>query len=86
MDFRLLTVREAASLLGKSEDWLRAQMRRGHGPPARKVSPRCIQIRLDDLREWADRLEFVNRPRLKGDSDPEMRIDLGEEQGAAGPE
>jgi predicted DNA-binding transcriptional regulator AlpA len=61
MEFvHLLSIREAAATLGKSEDWFRAQLRRGHGPPARKVSPRCIVIRSDDLRAWMEGLSHVD--------------------------
>jgi len=56
MQFRLLTIKEAAALLGKSEEWLRSKIRRGQGPPAKRVSERCIQIRLNDLRDWVDKL------------------------------
>ncbi len=63
MQFRLLTIKEAAALLGKSEEWLRSKIRRGQGPPAKRVSERCIQIRLNDLRDWVDKLKGVRQPR-----------------------
>lgn len=62
MDFKLLSLKEAATMLGKSVPWLRGHIRRGTGPPAKKVSERCIQIRLDDLKRWADGLASVSPP------------------------
>ena len=60
MEFvRLLSIQEAAALLGKSEAGLRGHIRLGHGPPARKVSPRCIVVRSDDLRAWMEGLRRV---------------------------
>lgn len=78
IEFRLLSIKEAAALLGKPEDWLRYQLRQGKGPPAKRVSERCIQIRQDDLWRWLDSLECVSRPRLRAEPDPELTIDLGD--------
>ena len=53
-DFKLLTIKYAAKLLGKSEGWLRAKITRGQGPRVFQVSPRSMEIREDDLRAWLE--------------------------------
>ena len=57
--FRLLSISTAAALLGKSEGWLRNKILRGQGPPAKKVSPRCVEIRADDFERWLEDLPPV---------------------------
>ncbi len=72
MDYRTLTVKEAAALLGWTPGRLRMAIRRRAGPKAYKVSERSIIIKLSDFREWIDRLERVHAGR---DS---LRMGLGE--------
>ena len=54
MNMRLLTIKQAAVVLGKSESWLRAKISRGQGPRVFQVSPRSMEIREEDLRAWLE--------------------------------
>ena len=54
MSYNLLTIKDAAKLLGKSEGWLRAKIRRNQGPRVFQVSPRSMEIREDELRAWLE--------------------------------
>ena len=64
-EFRLLSVTMAALRIGKNEDWLRGKIRRGQGPRVVKVSPRCIQIRSDDLDKWLESLPTAELEEIK---------------------
>jgi len=80
MEFRLLSVKEAAGILGMTPTQLRTKIRRGTGPKAVKTGPRSIVVRMSDLREWFNQLEGVNRPFLRGGPDEApVEIDLGED-------
>jgi len=79
----LLSIREAAALIGLSEVALRSHIQRGTGPTARRLSPRRIVIHQDDLFIWIDQLEKVRRTRLGGVPRTEIVIDLNQE-GARG--
>jgi len=52
LNYRLLTIKEAADRLRKSEGWLRAKIRRGQGPKLWRTGGRSIEIRETDLDEW----------------------------------
>jgi hypothetical protein len=78
-NLKIYSIEETAQLLGKTEDWLRRQIRAGTGPPARKVSPRCIVVRHKELMQWLDSLEFTTKARLYGEPDPELTINVGED-------
>lgn len=54
MSYNLLTIKDAAKLLGKTEGWLRAKIARGQGPRVFQVSPRSMEIREDELRAWLE--------------------------------
>ncbi len=63
MEKLLLTLKEAAAILGMTEGALRERVRRGAGPPARKMSERTIVIRRDDLHKWLDNMDPVKGQR-----------------------
>ena len=69
MEKLLLTLKEAAAILGMTEGALRERVRRGAGPPARKMSERTIVIRRDELREWLEHLDYVSTPCRGGPTD-----------------
>jgi hypothetical protein len=79
-ELKIYSIAEAAKLLGpnRTEEWLRTLIRRGDGPVARRISPNRIVILQSDLHKWIDSLEFVGRPRLRGETDTEITIDTGE--------
>jgi len=82
-NLKILTIAEAARLLGRDYEWLRSLIRRGQGPPARRLSQGSMCIRLSELHKWLDSLEFVSRPCLYASPDPEVQID-GDEVSASG--
>lgn len=77
-DVKLLSISDTARLLGKSEDWLRQKIRKGEGPPARKLSPHRIAIFHRDLMEWLDSLEHCRRARLYAHPPHELAIDVSD--------
>jgi len=77
-DVKVLSISDASRLIGKGEDWLRQKIRKGEGPPARRVSANRICILHRELWQWLDSLEQVGRARLYAEPDPEIVIDVSD--------
>jgi hypothetical protein len=58
-DLKVLSISEAARLIGKPESWLRQKISRGEGPPARRASPHRTCILHCELWQWLDGLECL---------------------------
>lgn len=57
-----------------SAEGLRTRLRKGTGPPVRKISEKCLRITLGELQEWIDSLDHVSRPRLRAVPDAEVEL------------
>lgn len=53
IDFRFLSNKEAADLIGRTPGWLNKARCYGNGPPFHRIGRR-IFYRLPDLRKWVD--------------------------------
>jgi excisionase family DNA binding protein len=53
-DQRVLTVIEAARLIGVSHPTIKRIIASGNGPPIIQIGKRRIGIRISDLRRWLD--------------------------------
>jgi len=51
-NYRMLTIKEAAERLGKTEAWLRGKIKRGQGPKIWQTGTRGMDVREIDLDEW----------------------------------
>jgi excisionase family DNA binding protein len=56
----LVGVKEAATMLGLGESWLRALVSQGAGPRATRIGARVL-FEVEELRRWA-----VSRRHVKG--------------------
>ena len=54
MDYRLLSITEAAQFIGWHPARLRTAIKRGKGPRAMQVSGVRIEILMSDLKAWLD--------------------------------
>lgn len=57
MDYRLLSIDDAARFIGWKSSRLRKAIQRGKGPRALQVSGRRIEILMGDLKEWIDGMQ-----------------------------
>jgi len=51
---RWLSVEEAAGIAGLTEKAMRGRLARGQGPRVARLSPRCLRISGQHLREWLE--------------------------------
>jgi len=86
LNYRMLTIGEAAQRLNKSEAWLRGKIRRGQGPELWRSGGRAIEIREIDLDSWFNQnteessVKSAERivAKVKGLTEQKQEVDLKE--------
>jgi len=86
LNYRMLSVADAAKRLDKTETWLRGKIRRGQGPKLWRTGGRAIEIREIDLDSWFN--QNTEEPsmksaekvvaRVKGLTEQKQEVDLKE--------